>query len=420
MLKEIVSDIREFYGQEIYSGIGASMSKNKPERKFAFGVVKIGMRFAFFNFSCLALIILVMRLFRYPENGRRIFQYGVTRNNVAAFNKLNECLSPALIDNISINFRGATWSDRLCAVLSVRQVWQAAKVLSKDCHPDPLVQVRACIGAAAYVLYTVRPVSDSVQVLCVASDHSPVARALVTLFKINKKKTCYVQHAPVTDYFPPLNTDLSVLYDEISVDAYRRSAARAGKPFDADTVLMPPFTAGFRQPFLDGGVLTVGLCLGRYPEYKRLAPIVEALAKVLEVQKLVIRPHPACQLNLSPLLASNKVSLQPEGQSLKSFAEGVDLALVPNSGVALELLHDGIPTFYMKGMDDLPDDYYGFVRGKILPQFDKSFLFSMELVNALFGDKWVKKYARYDVTVTRSIDECRKEVARKFENLLMA
>ena len=418
LVESVIEELRQFYGQEIYGTISTSMSKRKKSVKFVLCLIGIGKNYAAFNFCALVVVLLFIRLFRFPESGKQIFQYGATENNVAAFNKLNSCLSPALVEYTSMNFRNASWKDRVVSVLSITSVWEAAQLLSTDCHADPLVQVRSTIGAAACILYSVRPLPDSIEVLCVASDHAPVARALVSLSKERNTKTCYVQHARVTEYFPPLNTDLSVLYDEVSLDVYRRSAELSGKAFDARTVFMPPFSESFRQPDVRGEFHRIGLCLSRFPEIDRLLPVVSHLSSLSYVNNIILRPHPACRLDLSLLLSCEKVSAQPVGQSLVDFSASIDVALVPSSGVAVELLHNGIATFYLEGVDDLPDDYYGFVRDGILPKFNQDLLSSAESINALFDEKWKSKFSNYDVTVSRSIDDCRHAVSREFETLL--
>lgn len=418
VLLQTVLDLRRFYAQEVFTGIGAAIARKRFVVKAVFFIITIGRRSFIFNYTLLFGILLFSRLFKYPKKDSFIFQYAATRNNVIALKKLNGCLPQNIIDGISLNFRSASVLDRLVAGLSFRSVARAASALRRNHHVDPLVHLRCSIGAAACVLYARRPVPNSVRVLCVASDHSPVCRALISLFGSQGKKTCYVQHAPVTKHFPPLSTDLSVLYDEKSVDAYRLSAERAGVPFDARIVLMPPFIESFQRPAVKAGPVRVGVCLSRLPKMKELRRVLYDIAAVDNVASIVLRRHPACRLNISSLLSILKVSEQVSGDSLSQFSQCIDLALVPNSGVAIELLHAGVPTFYCKGVDDVPEDYYGFVSDGVLPVFDGRIFDGYSTTAHFFNEDWGARFSKYDVTVYRRVDECRSDVAVEFGRLL--
>ncbi|MGI1671154.1 MAG: hypothetical protein K6L74_12635 [Neptuniibacter sp.] len=417
VLNDLILELRRFYGQGVYSGLTSSISKNKPFIRLSFVLIGFFKKFVLFNFIALCFVLLFFRAFRYAQNNKHIFQYGVTKNNVRAFNKLNDCLSRDIVDNTSLNYRGARFCERLKAVASIGDLFEAARVLSKDCHSDPLVQVRAIIGAASYVLYSICPVAKSVSVLCVASDHSPVAKALVAVFHEKNNKTCYIQHAPVTEYFPPLNTHLSILYDEKTIQIYKRCADKLSQSFEANITLMTPFEEAFKHPELLSNEFTVGICLGRFPEKKRFAPVIDLLLGMEEVGNVVLRQHPACKLDLS--YSHKKVALQPVGQDLSEFVKNVDIALVPSSGVAIELLHSGVPTFYVEGLDDLPVDYYGFVEDGILPLLDMNYFPSVGSINSFFGDDWKAKYASYDATVLNSIESMQKNVAVSFQKIVL-
>ena len=367
----VVGDVRDFYGQKVYGEIGSAVAKSNSKARVVMRLVGIGSKHFLLNFFLIIAAALFLRYFRIPERDGNVFQYGVSRNNVAAFDKLNSCL--ANYENIIVvkNGRLPTWRERLKAVASLKLIFLSAKILSSNPHENPFVHLQCLIASVGCVFFSANPLPESFRALCVANDHAPIPRSLIKICRARGMKTIYIQHAPVTEYFPPLSTDLAILYDDASSAAYRMSAEKNGVASTAEVVLMPPFSNIFRQPVLGDGLKIVGLCIGRYPQTRRLLPIIQDLVSETGcVKEVVLRPHPACDLDLSSLLVSKKVSIQRAGRSLQDFSDAIDLALVSNSGVALELLHNGVMTFYVEGMDDLANDYYGFVKSNILPRFE--------------------------------------------------
>ncbi len=94
------------------------------------------------------------------------------------------------------------------------------------------------------------------------------------------------------------------------------------------------------------------------------------------------------------------------------------MVLSPNSGIAIEALHSGTPTFYTLGSDYLPDDYYGFVADGIIPVFDIALLDRPDQMCAFFNDAWKNVFARHDETMSSSPAEMKEEVRASFNQLL--
>ncbi|WP_128690617.1 hypothetical protein [Chromohalobacter israelensis] len=415
--EKVIRELHDFYGQEVYSGVEGAISRRSAKALFFFKVMKIFKNNAFFNFLLISIVVFFYNVFRYPESGKEGFFYGVTKNNERAFDKLYACLSEEFKNKISRGQRRASFRKRFLTVINIPSVWEVAVALSREKIESPLVAFRAAVGGAACLLYSTFPLPKSVRVLCVASDHSPVARALIALCHSKGVRTCYVQHAPVTKHFPPLSTELSVLYDEESVKAYRLAAERCGQKFSAWVELMPPFAEPFKTPSIGDGPYIVGICLSRFPNISKIEDVINFLSESGRVSKIFLRTHPACQLDFSSLLQCEMVVTRAKEESLAYFSSLIDVALVPNSGVAIELLHSGVPTFYVDGSDDLPSDYYGFVSLGVLPLFEGRVIFDKERVNSFYNDAWASVFSKYDVTVYKTIQSCRAKVKESFESL---
>lgn len=404
-INALISELHRFHDQEAFDFTGPAIAAKKP----LFGVLlKLMERcsgVAFANWAFVMAILMFYRVFRYPAHGHRVFQFGVSANNIRSFDRLNSCLLPLGVSDIATNSRRPSLGERLSALLSLSETWAVAVATSQVTARKPLGHLQTLLGCAAMVMYTRSPISDDVQLVCVASDHAPLCQALLFWARQHKLATCYIQHAPVTDRFPPLNYDLAILYDEASVAAYRRSAERLGKPMSTQTLILSPFVTPFTPPAVREPPYTVGLCLSFLPDLSRIAELLKQLTSMRQIEQVLVRPHPRCHLELTSLLELAKVSPQPTGCSAADFFSLVDIVLGPNSGVLIEALHCGKPTFFTPGTDDVGGDYYGFVRERIVPVFDPKDLGCAEALTSFFDEQWRERYCLYDATaVTAPVD----------------
>ncbi|MBX7460386.1 hypothetical protein [Qipengyuania huizhouensis] len=415
---QLLEEVQAFHGQSIYKGLRSGIAKKRLIYRLLFPIVELGSRSRMCNFGMLFGLILFHPHFSRPQTGKSIFEYGPTRNNISAFDRLNACLPNELTDEVDLNGLSISFGARISTAISISKVWSAACALQRKRSPDPLPHLQSAIAVASFLLYTQRPHFLHIHLLCVASDHSPVAMALLFLARRMGVKTCYIQHAPVTESFPPLNYDLSLLYDQSSVAAYERSARARGVAMDENIEILPPYGEEFQHPKVKQPPYTVGICLSSIPQVERVTKLVDQIGSKPSVSGVLIRCHPRFRLEISRSQAGSSVSLQEQGQSLASFLDEVDIVLVPNSGVAMEALHRGRPTFFTDGMDELPSDYYGFVEEGVLPEFRMQFLEDAGAAMAHFDASWKARFANHDATVESSIVSAKERVAKAITKLL--
>lgn len=415
----ILRELKRFHGQEVYKEIGTAVARHRKSLGLLLRLIDVGGRIWIFNVFFVMGAILCLRYFRLPDRDGVVFQYGVSRNNEVAFDKLNLCLHDAAKGNVVMNGRVPRLIEILRAAFSLRVIFSSAKMLANNHHQNPFVQLQMVIGMSAFAFYSACPLPSSFRVLCVANDHAPVPLALTRLCRARGLKTVYIQHAPVTEYFPPLSSDLSILYDEKSFYAYKEAARKRGELIESVVLFMPPFDERFVSPATNRyETYSVGFCLSKVPNIANVRRLLFSLCECEKVKSIVLRPHPASRADLSSLVIDDKVSLQEKYTPLKEFSSEISLALVPNSGVAIELLHKGIPTYYVSGTDGVAEDYYGFVEDGVLPVFDVA-KFSKEGVDYGFYDKnWEKRFARYDGTVDKCVEDFLEEVADAFVGLM--
>jgi len=411
-LNTLINEVHKFHGQEIYTDIGSGIARKKPVFRFIFAAVRLASRSRFLNMLMVSAVVLGYRILREPDHDAQIFQYGMSENNVAAFERLNRCLDPGIHNGICINGRRIPFWGRVRVVLGLRRVWQAARVLTAQRHATPLVHLQSVLATATALVFAMRPLSSSIQVVCVASDHSPICMALLAAARRQRRATCYLQHAPVTEHFPPLTHDLSILYDRASVEVYRRVARKRHIPFDEGAIaLLPPFSEGFRAPQQVISPYTIGLCLSFLPDMTKIEALISSLSGQADVATIYLRRHPRCRQDWSGIASLPKVELRTQGEAGVDFFAAMDIALVPNSGVTIEALHYGRPTFFVPGTDMLPDDYYGFVAEGILPVFSQ---YVLKGPTAFFDSAWQNRFAQYDETAVTPLTELHAEACRAF------
>jgi hypothetical protein len=110
-----------------------------------------------------------------------------------------------------------------------------------------------------------------------------------------------------------------------------------------------------------------------------------------------------------------KVDLRPQDEPATAFFANVDMVLTPNSGVTIESMHYGRPTFYAPGTDTITDDYYGFVAEGLVPVFSEK---SLAAPAVFFDAEWKSRFKIYDETTMSSLPDLREATGRAFLQLL--
>lgn len=230
------------------------------------------------------------------------------------------------------------------------------------------------------------------RVMVVANDHTdfPVATSMVMqLFRI---PVVYVQHAEVSESFPPLDFDVSILRNERSLEVYRRVGMIAG-----DVFVLPRnakasnFERIFEKPSEKVPIVIYLSSIFNANEVERCVTLLQSNPWATEV---VLKPHP--RGDLGSLRGLEGVSVA------ESTPDFYHVAVVPNSSVVVELLENGIPVFQYFGLDDISRDYYRFVGDRIAPEVVESELSSQFWTTHFFDENWKVRFAAFSPSVDDS------------------
>ena len=197
-----------------------------------------------------------------------------------------------------------------------------------------------------------------------ANDHLFKHRALLLAAKSQNIQTCYIQHASVSNLFPPLSFDLSMLEGLDSLKKYEECG-------ESDSIIklvgMPKFDDYInykRKPEKD--IKTIGIAINPSDDHNEVFMLIEELNKNLSSHKILLRPHPKD----FRLLRSSKIRFEysdSKSETAFDFLTGIDLLISGGSSIHLEaaLLH--IPCI-MYGFNHEKEitDSYGYLRNGLV------------------------------------------------------
>ena len=223
-----------------------------------------------------------------------------------------------------------------------------------------------------------------------ANDHSPVRVALSMVMKGLRVPRIYLQHAEVTQNFPPLDFEYSVLRNARSRETYENIG-----PVDGDVFVIAREEQEFAQERLfkprDTGV-TVAIYPTARVRIDQILRIIEILRQNLDVRKIIVKQHPA---------ASKQFDDRIEGSGAviaNGIPEEDHIAIVGNSSITIELLHRGIPVFQNFDFDPVATDYYGFVAKGLTYQTAIADLSVQFWRTYPPSDRWIDSYLQWDPT----------------------
>ncbi|WP_214567798.1 hypothetical protein [Aliiroseovarius lamellibrachiae] len=346
------------------------------------------------------IALIWMAIWIYPKawfsrgKPKQVYIVSLTENNKSALQRVTVLFE----ERIAINCLCATLLQRLRSMCMKRR---EVDLLLKSGSKEDFLFLHQIAGVACAILFTEDWRQSRPQLVMAANDHSPATVSLFALARAYQLRSCYVQHGSVTESFPPLRYDLSVLYNERSIALYSASANRCRLPEmeRSKIFLLPPQSAPFCKIAPPSSPFTVYIALSFFPNLTVLDSMLADLVSQPQVSSVTLCPHPRCQLNLAQFANRDGVDVSPKGLRVKDVVNQGDVCIVSNSGVALELLRAGCPTFFWDQGDLSTRDYYGFVAEKILPVFDMEWLADPKSAVAFFDVNWVSRMASFDSAV---------------------
>lgn len=190
--------------------------------------------------------------------------------------------------------------------------------------------------------------------IVLANDHSPVPVAYAKVAKILGIQTLYLQHAEITESFPALDFDFSILRNKVSKRVYGKKSF-SGKVVYANRQLKKISISALKQDFenIKGNrVNDVVLYPSSIFNADECNLVLSELKSNEYISSISVKFHPAFK-NID-CLDDNEVRV------LDSFPNDKHVAICGNSSVAIELASAGNLVFNYFELDRISRDYYGF------------------------------------------------------------
>lgn len=408
--------LRRFFGRSKYAGFHIAVAGNRPLHRIAYAVAQVAVRHRITTFLVVTLLYLLLPGLRHVPSADIVF-FGETQNNRRALDEVGRLLVGRRDLHMAFASRRAGLLDRLHRWAAFGNIRRASALIARYQRAAPFLSMQLLIGAAAFAFYQDRLARQSCKMIVLANDHSPVPAAIMFSARHRGIATVYRQHAPVTAEFPPLRCDLALLYDQVSCDAYR-AAEGHGVQGKTHTAIVSPFEESCRPIDPACPLTTVGICLSLVWTAGAVEQLIDELLGHGPVKRIILRPHPANQQNLSCLLKRPGVALDIPGAPVSAFASTINLAIVPNSGICIELLHRGVPVAYMAGLDALGHDLYGFVEAGIVPDYTRRRLAEERSLYTFYDAAWRERFARFDATQSLTPEAMWADARRALDDLL--
>lgn len=221
---------------------------------------------------------------------------------------------------------------------------------------DDYLLTQGYLSVASEILMTMRP-----RLVVLANDHSMQSRTFLHAARRAGIRTAYLQHASVTERFPPLAFDLSFLDGLDSAHKY----ARADSPVVGDVFLTGIAKADpVRRRAADrGGELrTAGICVNLLDEAGDVVSAIATLRKLRPELDFVLRPHPRDRRKWERHV-DFAVS---RGETSFEFLARVDAIVSGPSNIILEAALAGVTPVFLDYTGRAGDNY-GFVATGLCP-----------------------------------------------------
>lgn len=332
-------------------------------------------------------------------------------NNYKTLSFLGESLSNTVF--ITTNTNAATSSFKEMSRLSFHYILLRVFLL-------PFVVIAMIFRHGIYTLKIVDKVTESVgmyeacvsilrkgkpKAIIFANDHTIKVRGLVLAAQTLGVPTIYIQHASVSQYFPPLEFDLNLLEGEDTLKKYQQIGAIKG---EVALVGMPKFDGYEDKRNRSTEIKRIGVCGNILDEESEVLELIHALKDAFPSMKISYRGHPRDQRRLK--LPRGVAVSDAKQEMIFDFLCNQDLIIAGNTSTHLEAtLLNILSIYYQFPSERLDEDYYGFVANGMIDKIDNRTDLTAYIEKNRLGEKQLFTKAKYYNDLVGSENEGRSK-----------
>jgi len=224
---------------------------------------------------------------------------------------------------------------------------------------DLLITVHGSYEEALRLLKKTKP-----KAIVFANDHLITARSILLAANYLGIKTYYVQHAAVSEFFPPLEFSHALLEGRDSQLKYKNCGEIKSQ---VHLCGMPKFDKYVNELNTKDKVEVVGLAFNQIDAVEDVFSFVSQLKKENTSLEIILRPHPGDDRNMDLLekftFSNSKV------ESVFSFLSKIDCLIAGESSIHLEAVLLNVYPLHFSFDKSLFFDCYAFIENKLIEHF---------------------------------------------------
>jgi hypothetical protein len=204
----------------------------------------------------------------------------------------------------------------------------------------------------------------------VANDHSSPQRSCFRAAQNLGITTIYIQHASVTENFPPLEFDYAFLDGQESLDKYKANGKAckstvflSGNPrFD----IIKTLTANDEKT---DNIFRTGIAIGAKDNLDKVNDLICNLYKIIDSIEVSVRPHPAMKVDslLDKKMGKYPIKLSnSKKENPFVFINKNDVFISGESSFHLDVALSGKKSYYYNFSDHPALDWYGYLKSGLI------------------------------------------------------
>ena len=208
------------------------------------------------------------------------------------------------------------------------------------------------------------------RVIVLSNDHNMEQRIIIRCAKSENIPVVYIQHASVSDEFPPLSMDFALLEGYDALRIYDQAGQSQTIVFLTGMAKADQYFANLNQkPY----VAAIGICSNLFDPIQRVKELCKALRSALPDFRLVLRPHPGDKRKqrwMEIAIEYGMIFSDPKLEAAFTFLQGVDLIFAGNSNIHLEAALLNVYSIYYDYAKDRRLEKYTFVKTGLCEYID--------------------------------------------------
>lgn len=196
-----------------------------------------------------------------------------------------------------------------------------------------------------------------------SNDHNPYCRAFLLATIKMQIPSVYIQHASVSQLFPPLAFKYSLLDGKDSLNKYQKI-----NPISGQVVLVgiPKFDQyiSLRRNIIQ--INAIGIGYNTFDDIEKINELVSALSIQFPNKKIIVRSHPSDSRKVALEKFLNVSVSDSARQNSFEFIGNIDLLVCGDSSLHLEANMLNRPCLYYRSSESNMFDYYGYLSNNIM------------------------------------------------------